>query len=79
MAEADVGSSVWLRRLHGSHAGGNAFSVCVHRENVSTVSYSEIQVGEGSLQFQYFSGSLCRMQEFESSLQLKTTPAPSRE
>lgn len=79
MAEAGAGSSAWLHRLHGSHAGGNAFSVCVHRENVSTVSYSEIQVGIDSLQFQYFSGSPCKMQEFESSLQLKTTPALSHE
>jgi hypothetical protein len=79
MAEADAGSSAWLRRLHGSHVGGHAFSLCVHRENVSTVSYSEIQIDEDSLQFQYFSGSPCKMQEFESVLQLKTTPTLSRE
>jgi hypothetical protein len=79
MAEGDAGSSAWLRRLHGSHVGGHAFSVCVHRENVSTVSYSEIQIGEYSLQFQYFAGSPCKMREFESVLQLKTTPTLSRE
>jgi hypothetical protein len=79
MEEADAGSSAWLRRLHASHAGGDAFSVCVHRENVSTVSYSEIQVEEDSLQFRYFSGSPCKMQKFESVLELKTTPKLSHE
>jgi hypothetical protein len=77
--EADAGSSAWLRRLHASHQGGEAFSVCVHRETVSTVSYSEIQVEKDHLQFQYFSGSPCTMRKFDSSLQLRITPAPLNE
>jgi hypothetical protein len=73
MAEADAGSTDWLRRLHGSHAGGDAFSLCVHRESVSTVSYSEIQAADNRIRFRYFAGSPCTMRGFDSSLELEAT------
>ncbi|MBZ5574796.1 MAG: NRDE family protein, partial [Acidobacteriia bacterium] len=39
--ESDAGSVPWMRRLHASHGGGpGPFSLCVHREDVKTLSYS---------------------------------------
>ncbi len=38
-----AGTLRWTRKLHRSHAGGaGPFSLCVHRENVRTVSYTEL-------------------------------------
>ena len=60
--EPDAGSVRWLRRLHASHAGGpGPFSVCVHRDNVRTLSYSQITVTARALQLAHFLGSPCEM------------------
>ena len=60
--EADVGSVPWLRRLHASHAGGpGPFSLCVHRDDVKTLSYSEVMVTPKYLHIGHFRGSPCTM------------------
>jgi hypothetical protein len=60
--ESDVGSLFWLRRLHASHVGGpGPFSLCVHREDVKTLSYSEVLVTPGQVQMGHFRGSPCTM------------------
>lgn len=60
--DQDVGSLPWLRRLHASHANGpGPFSVCVHRENVATLSYTEIVSSQEAVECNYFSGSPCTM------------------
>lgn len=60
--ESDAGSVPWLRRLHASHGGGpGPFSLCVHREDVKTLSYSEIMVTPGHVQMGHFRGSPCTM------------------
>ena len=42
--EEAAGSAKWLRRLHSSHANGpGPFSICVHRDDVRTLSYTEIR------------------------------------
>jgi hypothetical protein len=58
--EADAGSAPWLRRLHASHAGSpGPFSLCVHREDVRTLSYSEVVVTAGQVQMGHSMGSPC--------------------
>jgi hypothetical protein len=58
--EPDAGSVLWLRRLHASHAGGpGPFSLCVHREDVKTLSYTEALVTSGSVRMGHFRGSPC--------------------
>ena len=58
--DSDVGSVLWLRRLHASHRGGpGPFSLCVHREDVKTLSYSEVMVTPGHVQMGHFRGSPC--------------------
>jgi transport and Golgi organization protein 2 len=60
--ESDAGSVRWLRRLQASHAGGpGPFSLCVHREDVRTLSYTEVMVSSGSVRMCHFLGSPCTM------------------
>jgi hypothetical protein len=61
-SEPDAGSVAWLRRLHASHAGGaGAFSVCVHREDVRTLSYTEVVLTPATVVVEHFTGSPCSM------------------
>ena len=59
---SDVGSVPWLQRLHASHAGNaGPFSLCVHREDVKTLSYSEVEVTLRHVRMSHFRGSPCTM------------------
>jgi hypothetical protein len=58
--EESAGSVEWLRRLHASHGNGpGPFSVCVHRESVGTLSYTEIDYRAGKSRLTYIEGSPC--------------------
>jgi len=58
--EPDSGTLAWLRRIHASHLPRRgAFSVCVHRSDAATVSYTEIEVSPGSVSMVYRAGSPC--------------------
>ena len=65
--ESDAGSLPWLRRLYASHAGGpGPFSLCVHRQDVKTLSYSEVMVTPTYIQMGHFRGSPCTMAQIRS-------------
>jgi hypothetical protein len=56
----DAGSVFWLRRLHASHADATGrFSLCVHRPDVKTLSYTEIESIPTSTRIEHFVGSPC--------------------
>lgn len=58
--QPDAGSAPWLRRLHASHVGGpGPFSLCVHRSDVRTLSYSEIACTPAVVRMEHFIGSPC--------------------
>jgi len=60
--QSDAGSVRWLRRLQASHAGGpGPFSLCVHREDVKTLSYTEVMLSSESVRMCHFRGSPCTM------------------
>lgn len=60
--EPDTGSLDWLRRLHRSHTPERGpFSLCMHREDARTVSYTEIHVTPGSVQSRYSNDSPCKL------------------
>jgi Transport and Golgi organisation 2 len=60
--EPDAGSAPWLRRLHRSHVGGpGPFSLCVHRDDVQTLSYTEVTCTPETVAFEHFRGSPCRV------------------
>jgi hypothetical protein len=50
----------WLRQLHASHLPKpGPYSVCMHRTDAATVSYTEIVVRETEARMSYSSGPLC--------------------
>lgn len=50
----------WMRELHRSHENGpGPFSICVHREDVRSISYSEVHYSDGQLAFETLAGSPC--------------------
>jgi hypothetical protein len=59
--QPEAGTLPWLRALHASHgAAAGPFSICVHREDAETVSYSEIEYRPSELTFTYTDGAPCR-------------------
>lgn len=62
--EANAGSAPWLRQLHRSHQNGpGAFSICVHRELVETLSYTEVDCTRAEVSMVHNSGSPCNPRE----------------
>lgn len=54
------GSLAWLRRLHRSHVPARGpFSICMHRADAGTVSYTEVVVSSRRVQMRYKSGPAC--------------------
>lgn len=66
-----AGSEAWLRRLHRSHLPERGpFSICVHRRDASTVSYTEVECGAAAISMRYLAGSPCKKAEFDSQVHL---------
>jgi Transport and Golgi organisation 2 len=56
----DAGELPWLRELHKSHLPEpGAFSICMHREDAGTVSYTEIVIEDNRGIMRYHPGPLC--------------------
>ncbi len=67
--EPAAGSLPWLRRLHASHEDGpRPFSICVHREYVRTLSYTEMVCTRQRVSTYYVSGSPCETRLIAHSL-----------
>ncbi len=50
----------WLRQLHCSHSPKRGpFSICMHRRDASTVSYTEVAVSEKRATMRYKAGPCC--------------------
>jgi len=65
--ELDAGSALWLRRLHASHAAGpGPFSLCVHRDDVETLSYTEVTVTPAHIQMGHSRGTPCTTGQIHS-------------
>jgi hypothetical protein len=59
-AQKDAASGEWLRRLHSSHTDPTGrLSLCVHRIDVRTLSYSEIECGPFTIRMRHSVGSPC--------------------
>ena len=73
-AEPATGSKDWLRRLHRSHVPRpGPFSVCVHRQDAATVSYTEVRCVGTQISMDYLDGNPCLKNGFDelASLALK--------
>ncbi len=72
--EPAAGSNGWLRRLHRSHVPRpGPFSVCVHRQDAATVSYTEVRCGASQISMDYLDGNPCLKERFDemASIALK--------
>lgn len=62
-AAASTAKSVtreWISALHRSHdPGPGPFSICVHRPDATTISYTEVQCGQQAASMGYLAGSPC--------------------
>jgi hypothetical protein len=69
--EDSAGSLDWMRRLHQSHIpAAGPFSICVHREDARTVSYSEVETDASSLTLCYQPGPPCTPEDAPACLTL---------
>lgn len=61
----------WLRTLHSSHEPApGPFSVCVHRPDAATVSYTEVRCAGTQISMDYAGGSPCLKRAFDRSATL---------
>ena len=59
--QSTAGSLVWLRRLHRSHAPeAGPGSICMHRADAETVSYTEVSASPHQITLRYHAGAPCR-------------------
>lgn len=62
-----VGTTSWLRSLHRSHEPKpGPYSVCVHRHDAATVSYTEVECCPPRVSVSYLSGNPCLKTDFET-------------
>jgi hypothetical protein len=58
--QRSAGTLAWLRRLHRSHSPKRGpFSICMHRADATTVSYTEVVVSGERITMRYKAGSPC--------------------
>ncbi|HTL18112.1 MAG TPA: hypothetical protein VL793_12820 [Patescibacteria group bacterium] len=59
-----AGSIAWLRSLHRSHSPQTGpFSICMHREDAVTVSYTAVSVFGSRARMEHVRGALCNSSE----------------
>ena len=74
-SEATVLDESWLRRLHRSHTPDpGPFSICVHRPDAATVSYTEVKCGGSVISMDYLSGNPCGKKDFDTHVGLQLKP-----
>ena len=72
----DAGSAEWLRGLHAAHSPARgSFSICVHRPDAATVSYTEVTFTGSNLSMRYHAGHPCQaLGRFDAEVNLQTNP-----
>lgn len=73
-------SLTWLRRVHRSHTPKQGpLSICMHRDDAATVSYSEVAVSPRSVVMRYKDGPLCsRRSKMTKSCKIPLVRATNR-
>ena len=60
LRQSSAGSTEWLRRLQRSHGPERGpYSICMHRDDAATVSYTEVIVTRPSATLRYTPGAPC--------------------
>jgi hypothetical protein len=69
----------WLLDLHRSHRPApGAYSLCVHRPDAATVSYTEVVYGSHHISMRYIDGFPCEATGFHHVLELPRSSGPPR-
>lgn len=80
--QESAGSLDWLRRLHRSHLPQTGpFSMCMHRKDAATVSYTEIVVSDQHALMGYYNAAPCQIHSCSSLLRMRrslTEPLSSK-
>ena len=73
----DAASAEWLRGLHASHVPARgSFSICVHRPDAATVSYTEVAFNGDELTMRYHAGHACQaLGRFDAEIVLQPPSA----
>jgi transport and Golgi organization protein 2 len=73
----DASSAEWLRCLHASHSPvRGSFSICMHRPDASTVSYTEVAFDGVELTMRYHAGHPCQaLGRFDAEVTLRPPEA----
>ena len=67
--------AAWLRELHASHIPEpGPFSICVHRQDAATISYTEVRWDRGQLQMGYLAGNPCQATHSPRTYILQAVP-----
>jgi hypothetical protein len=76
----DAASPEWLRGLHASHSPvRGSFSICMHRPDAATVSYTEVAFTAGNLTMRYHAGHPCQaLGRFDAEVTLPPCPLYAR-
>jgi len=63
-----AGDEEWLGKLHRSHfPAPGPFSLCVHRPDAATVSYTEVRCSGSQISMSYYGGNPCHMQGLDET------------
>ena len=69
--DPSAGNEDWLRALHRSHVPApGPFSVCVHRPDAATVSYTEVRCCGPSITMDYAAGYPCHSGGFDETARI---------
>lgn len=76
LSAKDVGSLRWLRSLHRTHLPEKgSFSICMHRKEAATLSYTETEINGGRIRIRHLNGPPCAS-ENPGNRQNKAFPQP---
>lgn len=71
-----AGTKQWLRALHASHEPTpGPFSLCVHRSDAATVSFTEVTTAKDFISMEYWTGNPCSFGDTSTTLELALRPA----
>lgn len=79
LTERHAGWLTWLRQLHSAHDDSHPlFSHCVHRQEVETVSYTELICTSMGTESHYLASSPCKADLTQQQGSLRFTRTPTR-